>query len=242
MGYARAAYFVVPSRRMKTHIDNLILLVPDLLSRHIVDVGSGKGGFLLELARRGTSAVGVEPTPEYVELSTAKGKEQGYAIEVLSGTAEHIPRADASVGFINISEVIEHVEHPEQLLSEIHRVLLVGGKAYLSVPNRFGLRDQHFHMYFINWMPRTWAHALIGLCGRHKDYSGKAGRQSLIAMHYYTYAKIQELCTSNGFSVTDIRIEKIKRNYELLSWILVPLYRIFRTFYWDSFHVLIEKR
>ena len=35
---------------MKAHIDNLIFLVPDLLSRHIVGVGSGKG-FLLELAR-----------------------------------------------------------------------------------------------------------------------------------------------------------------------------------------------
>lgn len=227
---------------MKTHLDNLILMVPDLLVRKIVDIGSGKGAFLLELAKRGVSAIGVEPTPEYITLSRATARAQGYALEVMEGTAEHIPLPDSSVGFANIGEVIEHVGDPEQMLTEVYRVLQPGGTAYLSVPNRFGWRDQHFHMYFINWMPRTWAHALIGLCGRHKDYSGKAGRQSLIAMHYYTYAKIQELCTSNGFSVTDIRIEKIKRNYELLSWILVPLYRIFRTFYWDSFHVLIEKR
>jgi ubiquinone/menaquinone biosynthesis C-methylase UbiE len=228
---------------MRTHIDNLILIVPDLLKRKIVDIGSGKGSFLMELAKRGVSAIGIEPTPEYIALSRAAGRRSGYMLEVIQGTAEHIPLPDSSVGFVNIGEVIEHVEDPEQLLVEMYRILQPGGRGYLSVPNRFGLKDQHFHMYFINWMPRTWAHALIGLRNRHKDYSGKAGRQSLLAMHYYTYAKIQELCREKGFEVSDIRVEKIKRMYGIFAqFFLIPIYSLLRVFYWDAFHLLLEKK
>lgn len=225
-----------------THVDNLLRPVPDLLKRKIVDIGSGKGAFLIDLAKRGVSAIGIEPTSEYVERSLATARAGGYAIEVKQGTAEHVPLPDASADFVNIGEVIEHVESPERLLSETYRMLRLGGKAYLSVPNRFGLRDQHFHLYGINWMPRSWAHALIGVLGRHKDYSGKAGRQSLPDMHYYTYAEIQRLCESQQFSVTDIRVEKIKSRYGTLSFFILPLYKVLRTFYWDSFHLVLEKK
>ncbi len=228
---------------MNAHTDNLLLLVPDLLKRKIVDIGSGKGLFLIELAKRGVSAIGIEPTPEYIELSRSSASAQGYAIEVVVGTAEHIPLPTSSVDFTNIGEVIEHVEDPSQMLNETYRILKTNAKGYLSAPNRFGLKDQHFHLYFINWMPRTWAHTLIGLLGRHKDYSGKAGRQSLVAMHYYTYSALKGLCAAHGFGITDIRVEKIERNYgPSIKWLLFPLYRILRIFYWDSFHVLIEKR
>lgn len=228
---------------MKTHIDNLILLIPGLLQKRIVDLGSGKGGFLLELARRGVCAIGIEPTSKYIEISQEEAKKEGCALHVTNGTAEHIPLPDGSVDFINIGEVIEHVEDPSKMLNEVHRILETGGKGYLSAPNRFGLRDQHFHLYFINLMPRTWAHALIGLLNRHKDYSGKAGRQSLVTMHYYTYSSLKELCFSHGFIMVDIRVEKIKRNYgPFMGWFLLPVYRILRIFYWDSFHVLIEKQ
>lgn len=227
---------------MSTHIDNLLRVVPDLLERKIVDIGSGKGAFLIDLAKRGVSAIGIEPTTEYVERSLATAKAEGYAIEVKQGTAEHVPLPDASAGFVNIGEVIEHVEDPERLLSETYRILRPGGKAYLSVPNRFGLRDQHFHLYGINWMPRSWAHTLIGVMGRHKDYSGRAGRQSLIDMHYYTYPQIQKLCASKQLAVTDIRVEKIKRMYGTASFLMLPLYKVLRAFYWDSFHLVLEKR
>jgi 2-polyprenyl-3-methyl-5-hydroxy-6-metoxy-1,4-benzoquinol methylase len=226
---------------MKNHVDNLLRLVPDLLSQEIVDIGSGKGAFLLELARRGTSAIGIEPTLDYIELSRTRAQAQGQTLDVREGTAEHIPLPDASVDFVNIGEVIEHVEDPDQMLTEVSRILRPQGKAYLSVPNRFGLRDQHFHLYVINWMPRSWAHALIGMLGRHKDYSGKAGRQSLRDMHYYTYGAIQKFCREKGFAVTDIRILKIKRVYGPLSFFLLPLYKVLRAFYFDSFHLLLEK-
>lgn len=227
---------------MRIHIDNLIQMIPDLLKRKIVDIGSGKGSFLIELAKRGVSAIGIEPTPEYIALSLATGRKSGYALEVIQGTAEHIPLPDSSVDFANMSEIIEHVENPGQVLVEAYRILRPGGRGYLSAPNRFGFRDQHFHLHVINWMPRTWAHAVIGLRRRHKDYSGKTGRQSLLEMHYYTYATIKKLCWRTGFIVSDIRIEKIKRTYGTLASFLIPIYMLLRVFYWDAFHLLLEKK
>jgi len=124
----------------------------------------------------------------------------------------------------------------EQLLKELRRVLKPGGKAYLSIPNRLGLKDQHFHLYFINWMPRFWADKIINSFGYHKDYSNKAGLQRLSEMHYYTWPNVCSLVESSGFKFKDIRLYKVKKNP-----LLFVFYPILRMFFLDSFHLLLQK-
>jgi hypothetical protein len=117
-----------------------------------------------------------------------------------------------------------------------------GGLSYVSVPNRFGLKDQHFHLYFINWMPRSWSDKFISIFGKHKNYSGDTGHQRLSEMHYYTFRQIKKFFEGLGFKVIDIREEKINRIKGIKRIIVRLAYSFLKLWYFDSFHLLLEKK
>ena len=227
---------------MSSHFDQLKLHLPDLDQRRILDIGSGQGDFLLLAVSRGANAVGVEFNPKYIELSLSRAAAANLVIKVVSGRAEDLPFADESFDFLNLSELIEHVDHPQLVLREAFRVLTRGGAAYLSAPNRFGLRDPHFHIYLVNWLPRCLANLFLTIFNKHKIYNRDAGRQKLTEMHYYTYRQIADLLKTVGFEFKDIRLIKLQAIKNTVQrQIFLALYRLARNIYFDTFHLLLIK-
>ncbi len=225
-----------------SHFENLTRYLPQLSQTRILDLGSGKGGFLLEVARHGGRAVGLELSEDYIALAHERLKKAGYTADIVQGAAEHLPFADNSFDFINIGEVIEHIQDTEKMLREAYRVLAPGGHIYLSAPNRYGIRDQHFHLYFVNWLPRALADSYIGLWGKHKDYKDlSAGHQRLADMHYYTYSGIKLLAENVGFHVENLHTLRIERMGLPARIFLRIMYPLARMFYFDSFHLLLTK-
>ena len=227
---------------MKTHFDHLLEHVPDLASRAILDIGSGRGGFIVDAAVRGAAVTGVEPYALYRAETNQRTEKRGVTVEVVSGTAEQLPFPDASFGFINMSEVVEHVEDPRQALIEAYRVLSPGGYGYISVPNRFGFFDPHYHLYGINWMPRSWAEWMLAVVGMTKQSTPETGRQRLSDMHYMTYGQASRLLTSAGFRVHDIRELKLQKRLPLFVRLLALfVYRLGRACYFDTAHLLVHR-
>ena len=227
-----------------SHLKNLQFHTPDLLQRKILDIGSGRGGFLVDVVKSGGDIIGVEVNPDYIRQSRDLAKKEGVGVRIIEGEAEKLPFGDNTFDFVNISEVIEHIESPSEMLGEVWRVLKKGGKAYLSVPSRYSYHDPHFHLYFVNWIPRFLSDAYIGVFGKHKDYFGKeAGRQSLKEMHYFTFRKIKKVLSEHGFKVVDIREEKLKSilRKKFVFWPAFFIYKIINPLYFKAFHFLIIK-
>lgn len=63
--------------------------------------------------------------------------------EVIIGDISNSKLADNSYDFILATDVIEHVEDDEKVLSEINRILKVGGKAIITVPCFMSLWSRH---------------------------------------------------------------------------------------------------
>lgn len=228
---------------MKTHFDHLLDVIPDLRNRNILDLGSGRGSFLIQCAKNGASAEGLELNKEYIEKSLFKAKEEGVSIKVLQGVGESLPFVDGLFDFVNLCEVIEHVNSPTKVMKEVFRVLKSGGMVYISVPNRFGVKDQHFNLYFVNWLPRSISDLFISVFGKHKVYNNSAGLQRLSEMHYYTYPQAKIFFESTGFIVHDIREIKINKKFKnkIIKFPITCFYRFLRFFYFDSFHFLLKK-
>lgn len=225
-----------------THFDNLLKIIPDLSQKRILDLGAGKGGFLLDLAGRGLKAVGIEYNPDYIDEALRLANEKGLNIEIERGDGESLPFGDSSFDFINMSEVFEHVHDPRKVMQEVSRTLSKGGEAYISIPNRYGLIDPHYHLVFINWMPRIIAEILINLFGKNKDDVGEAGLQKLSDMHYRTYHKAKKELAGYGFEVKDIREIKIHNTYSGLKLVFARVAYFFAArVYFDSMHFLIKK-
>ena len=65
------------------------------------------------------------------------------------GDAHRLPFADQTFELIVITAVLEHVRHPEKVVSEIQRCLNDGGKVYVEVPFLQGFHaDPHDYQRF----------------------------------------------------------------------------------------------
>ena len=227
----------------KRHLAHILKWYPDALKGKMLDLGSGAGSFLIQAASAGADIVGVEPSQELIDASLERAQAEGLRLEVQKGTGERLPFRDGSFRFINMAEVIEHVDDPEAVLREAHRVLESGGGAYVSVPNRFGMYDPPVHMHLINWLPRAVAAPLLRIAGTESGEPVHFGRQRLADMHYYTFGAFARLARSIGFRVIDTRQSKLRDMP--LSPVRRLLYRIAyraaRPFYFDTFHLGLIK-
>lgn len=207
----------------------------------VLDVGAGKGNFSYEMSKRGFEVFGIEINPEYIEQIKERIEKESLPISIVLGNAEKLPYENEQFAFVNASEVTEHVDDPIAMCREIYRVMKQGAFSYISFHNRFGVYDYHYHLYFINWIPRAWTEFVLKLLKKQKP-DGVAGRQKLTTMHYYTYRQAYKLLKKIGFEVEDIRINKIKKKFSYLSIILLPLYYlILRPFYFNTFHILARR-
>ncbi len=117
-------------------LDRRLSAIADLVvgrgPRRVLDIGCGQGVLLDELATRlpaESQLVGLDVVPP-----PAAAPWRG----VTGDIATRLPFADSSFDVVVAGEVIEHVPHPDLMLSEIRRVLAPGGRLVLSTPNMVG--------------------------------------------------------------------------------------------------------
>jgi len=227
-----------------TQYDHLLGYIPDLSSRRILDLGSGYGSFLIEATKRGIRACGIERSSGFIDAAKESAKLAGVLIDIRSGMAESIPFDDQSFDFVNVCEVIEHVDDPDKVLSEMYRVLDVGGMAYVSVPNRYCFLDPHFHLYFVNWLPRSFSDVFISIFGNHKDYERDIGKERLKDLYYATFKGAKRKAESHGFKVEDMRLIKISKKFPnpIMRFFVRLLYFPARFLYLNSCHLLLTKQ
>lgn len=102
----------------------------------VLDLGSGGGIDVLLSARRvGETgfAYGVDMTDEMLELARANAAKAGATnVEFLKGTIEEVPLPDASVDVVISNCVINLSVDKPKVLTEMHRVLVPGGRIGIS--------------------------------------------------------------------------------------------------------------
>lgn len=182
-----------------------------LRGSRILDLGSGMGGTSVALALAGAHPLAFEYNRAYCDIIRLRAGRYALGLPVLNGAGERLPFADASFDLAIAWDVVEHVQDPAQLLAELARVIKPGGRVLLTVINRFAYRDPHYHLPLLNWLPRPLAEAIISRRGRSKRESDFSDRQKLSEMHYYTMAGFRRLAARYGFSVGDIREDRVRR-------------------------------
>jgi ubiquinone/menaquinone biosynthesis C-methylase UbiE len=105
----------------------------------VLDVGCGQGIDLVNYARNGARATGVDLTPRHVELARAHLDALGLEGTVVQGDAEALPFADATFDRASSNGVLHHTPGMDRALAEIARVLRPGGLATVLVYHRHSL-------------------------------------------------------------------------------------------------------
>ncbi|MSR14667.1 MAG: bifunctional 2-polyprenyl-6-hydroxyphenol methylase/3-demethylubiquinol 3-O-methyltransferase UbiG [Gammaproteobacteria bacterium] len=159
----------------------------EIAGARILDVGCG-GGLLTEaLTSRGGLVTGIDAAAAVVAVARGHAEAAGLAIDYAETTAEaYAELHGAAFDTVVCMELIEHVPHPESLISACGRLLKPGGALFVSTLNR---------------TPSAYLEAILGAeyllnllpIGTH-DYS-----------RFITPAELAEMFRANRLQVRDVR-------------------------------------
>jgi SAM-dependent methyltransferase len=96
----------------------------------VLEIGCGSGCDLLQFAKNGAIATGVDVTERHLEL--ARGRVGGLAV-VQYGSACQLPFVDGSFDYVYCHGVLHHIDTPKSAVQEMLRVLRSGGRFNVHV-------------------------------------------------------------------------------------------------------------
>jgi len=138
----------------------------------ILDVGCGSGDFLVNIKKRGWVVYGVDTSREACKLANEKLKQN-----IFNSELEECHFPDAYFDVITLWHVLEHVYNPNQLLTEVNKILKKDGILLIEVPNIenpvFKLTKEH---YFALDIPRH--------------------------LYHYTPKTLEQMLNKNGFVIS----------------------------------------
>jgi ubiquinone/menaquinone biosynthesis C-methylase UbiE len=157
----------------------------------VVDIGSGAGFPLLELAGRlGKSAklYGVDPWKNANERARQKIKNYGLAnVELFESSAEKIPLENNSADLIVSNLGINNFENPPVIFKECRRVLKPGGK--LALTTNLNGHWKEFYNIFESTLRALGKEELVKLLDKDQEHRGSV-------------ESISKLFTDNGFTIS----------------------------------------
>jgi ubiquinone/menaquinone biosynthesis C-methylase UbiE len=186
-----------------------------LVSGTVIEVGSGEGYGIMELAPKADHYIAVDKYN--TEISDELKKENNITfiqaeVPPLKGIE------DNSVDFVVTFQVIEHIDDDEMFLQEIHRVLKPEGKVILTTPNSMmSLTRNPWHTR--EYTPEQMGEVLKSSFGNY-ELKGVFGNEKV--MDYYN---------KNKESVRKItRFDILNFQYWLPRWLLQVPYDILNRF------------
>ncbi len=157
----------------------------------VLDLGCGRSGGIERFWREARLAVGIDRDHRSLGERTQK-------MAVLQSGGEHLPFADAAFDMVVSVWVIEHLDAPDKVFTEVARVLKPGGHFVFLTPNA------HNPLIFGNRVGQVapWLqHRLVaGVYGRDKA--------DTFAIHYKanTSSRLRALAAATGFGVSSIKV------------------------------------
>lgn len=131
----------------QTRARNIMQLLNERGIKLMWEVGAGNGNVAIPLKNFGFTVIGIEPLISGTR-SLAKSGLMAY-----QGTLSDLALPSSSIEAIGIFDVIEHLEDPSDVLTEIRRVLKPGGVLIITVPanqwlfSDFDISIGHYRRY-----------------------------------------------------------------------------------------------
>lgn len=111
-------------------------LLGDVRGKMVLDLGCGIGDNIVPLVKRGACVLGMDISPELIELAQERLKRGGIEAVLRVCSAYDTGLPDASVDVIFCINLIHHLD-VAAVRDEMHRILVQGGLIILSEPIRF---------------------------------------------------------------------------------------------------------
>ncbi|MEM2742063.1 MAG: class I SAM-dependent methyltransferase [Nitrososphaeria archaeon] len=124
----------------------------------ILDVGCGEGGISIALKEVALQVIGLDIDHLRVKRAKVRSTEEGVDVDFIVADGLHMPFKERFFDIVILSDIMEHVPSPKDLIEESRRVLKTKGIIYLQAPNKFSpyqiIHDGHYGLFGITLLPR----------------------------------------------------------------------------------------
>ncbi len=168
---------------------------------NVLEIGCGTGCDLLQFAKHGAIATGLDITDQHLELARRR---VGNLATVVKGDMRELPFEDSSFDYVYSHGVIHHSDEPEKIASEIIRVLRPGG--------RFNI-----HVYAF-WSESAFIYRLKfgGDWRQHVENS-----EAPVYLELYTASRLRKLFPGCQMNISKYQCYHLRFLGPILGWFLV---------------------
>lgn len=174
----------------------------------VLDLGCGYGGYSQAISRAGGQVISVD-------LGNPKTSLPAF----VTGDATKLPFASGSFTMVFCASLIEHVPNPFQVLTEIKRVLISDGFAYLSFPPFYtpvgGHQFKPYHLLGERWALRLSRQGVDSYATCFDDFG----------LYPLTIRRVRKLIAETGLTIRHqstrflpVDVSRIPGLGEFLTW------------------------
>jgi methionine biosynthesis protein MetW len=179
----------------------------------VLDIGCGDGILLENLNKKGINGRGIDISSEAIKIC----KERGLQCEQ-SDITDKLPFADNSFDGVVLTDVLEHLFQPLDVLNEAHRVCKE--YVYISVPN------------FVSFPARI--HVLFGTVPENN--TPRDGH-----VYWMTKKVLLDLLNRSSFEIEKIIVNTFWENIPVIGYFMKVIKNIFPSFFALSFIIKANK-
>jgi ubiquinone/menaquinone biosynthesis C-methylase UbiE len=216
-----------------SHID-----FPTLIAgKDVLDYGSGYGGRAVWMARYARQVYGVEIVEHRVRSGNDYAKFKAVHNATFSlGREDKIMMGDNTIDLITSFDVMEHVQRPELIMSEMYRVLKPGGLGIIIFTPYYGMFSHHLNPISLwpalHWFfsARTLVKSVNKLLVSDADFerlklqrlplplsSFNNKRQCIPGLNGLTKPEYKDIAKACGFQIREFRSRPILGKFRLLG-------------------------
>jgi len=171
--------------RAKEALFCLKLMDHEVSKGNALDVGCGHGYVTDYFLGEGINTIGLDLSVN--ALLKAKIFNPFQSLILASGV--DLPFKDNSFHTVILNDVLEHINYGDGkfMMRQIRNILWPKGKLYISVANKYQIREPHTLLFFITWLPKKLYDPII----RKLHNKGP--------FYPYTVKRLKNLCNEIGF-------------------------------------------
>ncbi len=117
----------------------------------VLDVGCGRANDAMDLARRGGSCLGLEPSETMIYHAQKEIAKDGTGVALLRGIGECMPIKKHSFDKVVCKGALDHFPTPERAIEEMARVVKPGGTVVITVANLDSLGFRLGRTFFVRF-------------------------------------------------------------------------------------------
>ena len=137
----------------------------------VLDLGCGEAYTSIYCLNYYPYVIGLDLSIKVLKKAKEKAKSQRVkGLDLINGDALKLPFKDDTFDVVLTYDMYEHIQHQDELLREVYRVIKPRGILVLTTGNRLFPLDRHTMLWFIDYLPKKIADIYVKLMKRGSSY------------------------------------------------------------------------